>query len=102
MPVRVNKNVSKQRIELGSDSIRTEEARSDLRRGDARFYRLRTAARYRCPCKFAWSRAKRGLATPGSRADRRRGSEGGLRKNAAAHAASRCRADPARRAAVPW
>src|SRR5216683_8394714 len=46
---------------------------SDLRRGDAPFCRLPAAVRYRCRYKSVWSRAKRGRAAPGSRADRRHG-----------------------------
>src|SRR6266852_1903014 len=44
----------------------------ELRRAGARCGRLPGAARYRSRYRSAWSRAKRGRATPGSRADRRR------------------------------
>src|SRR5262245_49245059 len=60
------------------------------------------AARYRPPYRSAWSKARRGQAIPGSRADRHRAPASAWRRSDATRAVWPFRASRARRAAAPW
>ncbi len=68
---------------------------------DGRLCKLKPAARCRWPCRLASSTTKRGPATPGWCADRRRAPADAWRRNGATRAASRCQASPRRRAFAP-